>query len=104
MIPTKGEPVDVAFRRFRSGQVVALFPANYADDPYHLWAYLSGKGFVKAPQNHFVAKTTRAREWQLLGLLEEIEREGYRVRVILRFYPARYLSVRKQRYLKDREA
>lgn len=72
------------FRRYRDGDIIALFPTIPADPQGHCLSYVHVGQHGAADPGHVIAHTRPARPDEYADLLHELAGIGYEVRPILR--------------------
>ena len=85
----KEEPTKVIFRKWRGGNVLALFPEIPADIHGQFcqsYEHIGQHG--SADYTHCIGKTTPANPGEYQDLKEELEKIGYRLNVVDRITPA----------------
>ncbi len=79
------EPVNVIFRKYSDGAIIALFPDLYCDDAHRFCeSYMHVGQHSGASYIDVVAMTKRATPAEYQELKEELERIGYVLVVKLR--------------------
>jgi hypothetical protein len=72
------EPVNVIFRKYSDGAIIALFPDLYCDDAHRFCeSYMHVGQHSGASYVHVLALTKRATPAEYQELKEELERAGY---------------------------
>lgn len=98
---TKNPITKVIFRKFKEGQIIALFPEEISDqNPYHCSSYMQLGQHSAADIVGMIRGTSAASPAEYADLKRELENYGpkdsnYNLKVIIRNHP-KYLEVRKK--------
>lgn len=82
---------DVVFRKFKDGEIMALFPYEIETGRFVL-SYQHIGQHSGADYNHFILGTEPATPEQYADLKKELENIGYNLRVIKRRNYSKYLQ------------
>ena len=76
---------DVIFRKWRDGNVIALFPGTAATNDPHLCLSYEHMGQHAAASDSLTGVTDPAKPAEYVELKRELERQGYNLNVVRRF-------------------
>lgn len=84
-------PLPVVFRRWKNGDVIALFPSSYTGHNQHgtyILSYEYTGQHGNADYDAVIARTKPASELEYFSLLNELTQLGYKLQVCKRQSPA----------------